>query len=99
VLQEPGGQTVVVVPLLDRVVFGGIGEVLLAVGNQKLFQFCAMQIRKDGEEKVKGNEEERKGMVLEGTQKGDIGTIGGDTSKQRCMTTVSFEFIPPYVPG
>ena len=38
-LQEPGGQTVVVVSLLDGVVPGGKGEVFLPVGNQKLFEF------------------------------------------------------------
>lgn len=38
-LQEPRGQTVVVVPLLDCVVPGGEREVFLAVGNQKLFEF------------------------------------------------------------
>ena len=40
VLQKPGGQTVIVVPLLDGVVFGGKGEVFLPVFNQKFFQFC-----------------------------------------------------------
>ena len=40
VLQEPRGQTVVVVSLLDCVVPGGKGKVFLPVGNQKLFEFC-----------------------------------------------------------
>jgi len=38
VIQEPGGQPVVVVPLLDRVVLGGKGEIFFPVGNQKVFQ-------------------------------------------------------------
>lgn len=39
VFQELGRQAVVVVALLDRVVAGREGEILLPVGNQKLFQF------------------------------------------------------------
>jgi hypothetical protein len=56
VLQETGGQPVVVIPLLDRVVSGREGKVFGSVGNQKLFEFC--KERKDGE----------KGMVLEWIQ-------------------------------
>jgi len=39
VFQKHGCQPVVVVPLLDRVVLGRIGEVFLPLDNQELFQF------------------------------------------------------------
>lgn len=37
--QEPGGEAVVVVPLLDGVVAGREGKVFLAVDNQKALEF------------------------------------------------------------